>query len=205
VIGVKKFLKGEKPKSIKESKEGMTIENKNGDVYNVKCSVFNVYQNKVVQEALSKNFESINEDGAITGFEILDEKENILESVEKDDFKIMSEMPEEVERGDKQVLEIGKLHIIRASFDGSLKWDFLYLGNKISAKVNDRDFYELIDKGQSFAKGDILDVELQVTQRFDETINAYYNNSYQVVKINEHIPRAKQMSIFEIEQEENEP
>jgi len=117
----------------------------------------------------------------------------------KDDFKIMSEMPEEAERGDKQIVDIGKLHIIRASFENSLKWDFLYLGNKISAKVEDTDFYKLIDNGQPFAKGDVLDVELQITQKFDEAINAYYNSSYQVKKINEHIPRAKQMNIFELE------
>ena len=202
-IGLKKFLKGRKPKKVKESGDKMVIEDENGQIYNVSCNVFNIYQNKVVQEALSKNFEAINEDPAITGFGILDEKDNILESVEKDDFKIMSEMPEAVEHGDRQnVNNNAKLHIIRASFDGSLKWDFLYLGNKISAKVNDTDFYELIDKGEAFAKGDILDVDLQISQKFDETINAYYNNSYQVTKINEHIPRGKQINIFEIGQKD---
>ena len=200
IIGVKKFLKGRKPKRVKESGDEIVIENENGQIYNVSCNVFNVYQNKVVQEALSKNFEAINEDSAITGFGILDEKDNILEFVEKDDFKIMSEMPEAVDHGDRQnVNNNAKLHIIRASFDGSLKWDFLYLGNKISAKVNDTDFYELIDRGEAFAKGDVLDVDLQISQKFDETINAYYNNSYQVIKINEHIPRGKQIHIFEIE------
>ena len=41
------------------------------------------------------------------------------------------------------------------------------------------------------------------TRKFDETINAYYNSSYQVNKINKHISRGNQMNIFEIENHEN--
>ena len=51
-------------------------------------------------------------------------------------------------------------------------------GINISAKIADPSFYELIDKGEAFAKGDILEVELQINQKFDESVNTFVTKSY---------------------------
>ena len=58
------------------------------------------------------------------------------------------------------------LNIIRISFDDKLKSDFYFKGNKISVKISDPDFQKRIDNGESFAKGDILEVELEIKQKF---------------------------------------
>ena len=85
--------------------------------------------------------------------------------------------------------KIGMLNIVRLSFDKSLKWEFYYDGNKITAKINDADFIDKIDSGESFAKGDSLEVELEILKEFDQTVNTYINKSYKINKIIRHIPR----------------
>jgi hypothetical protein len=79
-----------------------------------------------------------------------------------------------------------------------LKWEFYYRGNRIAAKIKDPDFQKTVDKGESFAKGDTLEVELQVTQKWDESVNTFINKSYQVNKIIRHILRDRQQN-FEFE------
>jgi hypothetical protein len=76
-----------------------------------------------------------------------------------------------------------------------LKWDFYYRGNKISARINDPNFYELIDKGEAFAKGEILEVELQINQIFEESVNTFINKSYQINRIINHYKRDEQKKI----------
>ena len=82
--------------------------------------------------------------------------------------------------------------IVRLSFEDNLKWDFYYKGNKISAKIPDSNFYELIDKKEAFAKGDTLEVDLQIIQKFDESVNTLINKSYQINKIIRHLSRNEQ-------------
>ena len=84
------------------------------------------------------------------------------------------------------------LNIVRLSFDKSQKWEFYYDGNKITAKINDVDFLLKIDSGETFAKGDSLEVELEILQEFDQTVNTYVNKSYKINRIIRHIPRPPQ-------------
>lgn len=71
----------------------------------------------------------------------------------------------------------------------------LLLGNKISAKIPDSNFYELIDKEEAFAKGDTLEVDLQIIQKFDESVNTFINKSCQLNKIIRHLSRNEQQKI----------
>ncbi len=61
------------------------------------------------------------------------------------------------------------------------------------------DFYEAINKGEKFAKGDQLEAELEIRQILDETVNAYINKSYKISRILRHIPRPEQTSLFDRE------
>ncbi|MFA7676515.1 MAG: hypothetical protein WCY28_03875, partial [Candidatus Shapirobacteria bacterium] len=72
------------------------------------------------------------------------------------------------------------------------KWEFYHSGNRISANILDENFFNKIDTGESFAKGDQLKADLQITQIFDESIGTYVNESYAVIKVDEHIKRAEQ-------------
>ena len=193
LIEVKKFLKGKKPKSAEPLQEKTKITNQVGNVLIIENITYNIYENSpIVKDALSQNFDSINNDPSITGFEITDKDENPIIKIDKDEFADLSLKSEEISKDERIIKEAATLNILRLSFEESLKWEFYYKGNKIPAKINDPNFYDCINKGESFAKGDILEVELQINQKWEESVNTFINKSYQVNKIIRHILRNEQ-------------
>ncbi len=192
-IKLKKFLKGKKPKDIKEEGDNTKITNQEGNVLIIDSITVNIYnKSSVIKDSLSQNFESIQNDPAITAFEITDDKEEPYIRVNREEFQYLTIKSEELNEDEKVITEAATLNIVRLSFEENLKWDFYFRGNKISAKIKDPDFYKLIDKGESFSKGDILEVELQTIKKWDESVNTFINKSYQIQKINRHILRGEQ-------------
>jgi hypothetical protein len=193
LIELKKFLKGKEAKSTETTGDKTYIKNENGDVLVVENLTLNIYQNNpVVKDALAQNFDAINNDPSITGFEITDKDEKPVIRVEREEFADLSLKSEEISNEERIIREAATLNIVRLSFEETLKWEFYYKGNRISAKIKDPNFHELINKGEAFAKGDILEVELQINQKWDESVNTYVNKSYQVNKIIRHIQRNEQ-------------
>jgi hypothetical protein len=196
LIELKKFLKGKKAKEVKQQGDKTRIINNEGNVLIIDNATFNIYElSPIVKDALTQNFDVLNNDPAITGYEITDKNEKPLVRVDKSEFVDMAQKSEEIEDGERKIVEAATVNIVRVSFEENLKWDFYYRGIKISAKIADPSFYELIDKGEAFAKGDILEVELQINQRFDETVNTFVTKSYQVNKIVRHLSRNEQQKI----------
>jgi hypothetical protein len=196
LIELKKHLKGKKPKEIKSDESTTTITNINNDVLSISNDIYHIYEtNIVINDALSQNFDVLDNDPAITAFEITDKNEKPYVRVERSDFKDMSLKSEQIDDNKKNITELTRLNIVRLSFEENLKWDFYYRGNKISARIMDPEFYKLIDKGETFAKGDTLEVELQINQLFEESVNTYVNKSYQINRILNHYKRAEQKKI----------
>lgn len=196
LIELTKFLKGKKANDARQQGDKTKIINKNGDVIIIENATFNIYEHSpVVKDALAQNFDALNNDPAITGFEITDKNEKPLVRVDKSEFTDLSQKSEEIGEGERKIVEAATVHVVRVSFEEILKWDFYYKGIKISAKIADSSFYELIDKGEQFAKGDVLEVELQINQKFDESVNTFVTKSYQINKIVRHLSRNEQQKI----------
>ena len=189
-------MKGKKAKEIKHQGEKTKITNNEGNVLIIENATFNIYEHSpLVKDALTQNFDVLNNDPAITGFEITDNNEVPLVRVDKSEFVDMAQKSEDVEEGERRIVEAATVNIVRVSFEENLKWDFYYRGIKISAKIADPNFFELIDRGEAFAKGDVLEIELQISQKFDETVNTFITKSYQVNKIVRHLSRNEQQKI----------
>lgn len=201
LIEIKKHLKGKKPKQIKKEGNTTIIINENNTILNISSEIYNIYETNItINDALSQNFDVLDNDSAITAFEITDKDEKPYIRVDRSDFKNMSLKSEEIEETTKKIIDITRLNLVRISFEENLKWDFYFRGNKISAKINDPKFYELIDKGESFAKGDTLEVELQINQIYEESVNTYINKFYQINRIINHYKRNEQKKIdFDID------
>lgn len=201
VYGVKKWISSRKVKEVTPQKnDTVKIIDNNGDSLIVMGDVYNIYRNnQIVNDALSNSFASIQEDPSITGLEISD-NESLLFHAERDEFEKMA--TKVVVEGDsmKKTTTAARLTINKVVFEGlGRKWEFVYLGNRISANIDDPDFFKLIDAGESFAKGDQLEVDLEITQVYEESLRAYLNKSYTVTKVNKHIPRdnPEQLEILE--------
>lgn len=196
LIELKKFLKGKEEKSIEKSGNKVKITNQDGQVLYVENFVQNIYNNNtIVKDALSQSFETLENDNSITGYEITDRNNKTLVRVDREEFEYISVKSEELLEGEKNIVVAGRLNIIRISFDDKLKSDFYFKGNKISAKINDVYFYKRVDKGESFAKGDVLEVELEIKQVFETSVNTFVNKSYKIKRIINHILRNEQSKL----------
>lgn len=190
LIELKKHLKGKTPKETRIEGNTIIIINETNNILNINSDIYNIYNtNIVINDALSQNFDIIDNDPAITAFEITDKNEKPYVRVDKADFKDLTLKSEQINDNNKSIIELTRLNILRLSFEENLKWDFYYRGNKISAKISDPNFQELINNGEAFAKGNVLEVELQINQIFDESVNTFINKSYQVNRIIKHHKR----------------
>ncbi|MCA1966377.1 MAG: hypothetical protein LDL23_06970 [Flavobacterium sp.] len=196
LIELKKFLKGGEVKSQTNERNKVKIENEKGQVIYIENFVANIYENNaIVKDALSQSFETLENDNSITAYEITDKNEKPLVRVNKDEFEYMSVKSEKILEGEKNIVIAATLNIIRISFDDKLKSDFYFKGNKISVKISDPNFQKRIDNGEAFAKGDILEVELEIKQKFEKSVNTYINKSYKINRIINHILRNEQSKI----------
>jgi hypothetical protein len=101
-------------------------------------------------------------------FSIIQELNGELNTNKKIDMKIRALEKSGFLSDDERISTIAaKLNIVKVSFDHKLKWEFIFKGNKISAKSDDPVFQERIDKGESYAKGDVLEVELAIKQKYE--------------------------------------
>ncbi|MCZ4244990.1 hypothetical protein [Pedobacter punctiformis] len=194
--GTYKFLGGSPPTEIKENKEEINLKNINGDNIVISKVVFNVVNNPQVQNSVSKGLQVLENDSDVQSFEIFDKKNDKVVGLDDTDIHTLANM-EISNRPDTRVISRECiLNIISLSFDKSKNWEFYLDGNKITAKIKDTVFHEHIDKGESFAKGDTLYAELEVSQVYNYDYNAYANKSYRVIKIIKHTNRPKQTDIF---------
>lgn len=196
IIKLKKFLKGKDPEKIENDGSRVKIQNDQGQVIYVENFVQNIYHNTIINDALSKSFETLDNDESITGYEVTDSQENPLVRVEREEFETLAVSQDDmILEGEKLIKVNATINILRISFEEKLKSDFYYKGHKISSKINDPEFYKRINKGEKFSKGDMLDVELEIKQIFDRSVNTFINKSYKISKIINHTPRDEQSSL----------
>jgi len=139
---------------------------------------------------------ALNADDAIKGLEIYDQDHKRLCKVERESFEYMS-LPAPLPESDTRIKpEEAILTIFKVIFEKGYKWQFYYQGNKISATINDESFFDQIDRGAKFSKGDKLIANIEIKQVFDKTIQAYINKEYSVVMIKKRIPRDEQLDIY---------
>lgn len=196
VFEVAKLLKGDKPKSIETLENSYKIDSMNGESKIIDNRVFNVYNAPVIKQILSKEFETLENDTEVQSFEVTDKNGSNIAEFERNEFSDLANIEHIPDAATRINPKVVVLNIITLSFDPKKKWEFMLDGHKILATIKDEIFFEHIDKGEAFAKGDTLKVEIEITQYFNELAQAYGNHSYKVVKIIEHIRRSEQGKIF---------
>ncbi len=192
LFGLRKIWHKADQEKTETNGDQVSIKNTNGDVmYKTTTNIYNIYMsNQAIQDSLTDNFRALEKDETVQGFEINHEGETTR--VDRDEFHEMAK-PVQVQLPDQDIVEVpASLVIVKLVFEGSnRKWDFLYNGTKISATIQDKDFWSQIDNGKSFAKGDTMVATLRIIRRYDPTVGAFINDDYQVINIRGHNPRGE--------------
>lgn len=195
---IRKHLKGKKAKEIEKDKGSISIQNSEGEQKYVNSVVYNFYNtNLSVKEALNNTFEALSSDQSVKDFELIDDKEKTILKIDKEEFpELTNQDIEEDLLPDQQSIRVRTfISLFKIVFDKKYVWEFIYKGNRINAKINDDSFFKNIDSGEKFAKGDVLEVELEILQEFDPSVDTYVNRKYEINKVHEHIPRGEQRSL----------
>jgi hypothetical protein len=198
LYGIRKFLKGKKPKEVDKIREEIEVTNADGEKNNFSPKVYNIYNSNInINEALNNNFEALNSDPSVRTFEILGEKSQSIFKADKEEFSRLTsqEKIEEILKDERIVRVRAILNLFKIVFDDKYKWEFIYKGNRINAKISDDVFFGKIDSGEKFSKGDILEVELEILQNFDKSVNTFINKTYNVIKVFSHKIKDEQIDI----------
>jgi hypothetical protein len=189
-LDVWKSLKGEKPKEIEHKGETVIVITGNDNKIEIDKSVYNIaLTNKRSQEAITNTFKALKDDEVVTDFSYIDSQKETKFIAERSDFTQLGKpIPIIVEETRKSPVS-ATLRVVKQSFDKALKSDYLYLGNRIVASNSDDSFWEKIEEGERFGKGDALVVVLEITKEYNKSLNAYENKGYSILKVESHTPR----------------
>ena len=194
VAGLYGFVKWLKSKIKKAEKvdDGVEVTLENGDKTTININVYNTFnESKIVRESIGKQISALDKNKDISGFRFESNETNVYISDEEFSsvVKTISSLNSEAKEPIKDILEDRKILIIRPSFDKDLKWDFVFDGQKISAKMNDEAMIKVIDNGEQFAKGDYMLVDIEVTKFYDNDLGVHLitKDSYKILRYKEHI------------------
>lgn len=202
VYALVNHLKGQMPKEIAkdEDKNVYRITNKKGDNIIITNSTFNFFsENATARRAAERQFEVLADNPKVSSFTF--EGGGVREIIDSADFKAAStpltkeqDFPPQVSVKSEVLIQI-----IRPSFSADLKWDFIFEGQKLSAKMKDEALLKIIDGGEQFAKGDCMLVDLEVTKFYDEELGAYMltKDSYKIIRYIEIVKVPRQGNLFD--------
>ncbi|MBI5358334.1 hypothetical protein HZB69_01750 [Candidatus Amesbacteria bacterium] len=193
LFNLKKILGDHEPTNVIEIENNQTkVEGVNGNVIVYNFTYHNIYsKNQTIHDSLSKGFEALQDDPNITGLQIQRNNGVIFEASKTEFDLLATKRIIKNEQTREKIDEIANLNIFKLVFDSRFKWEFYYLGNKISAYITDKEFFEEIDRDERFGKGDILIVKLKIYQIFDPTVATYVNESYEILEVKQHIPKSE--------------
>lgn len=200
LFGFAKFLGGRRPSKLEQKGDSITVTNENGDVTIFKDTIVNIFnENEKVRSNIGKQFSRMYKNDEIQDFEIISYQNEILTHIDRQEFEQLSKViSHEVEEYEVEVLENEKLQILRPSFATHLKWDLVYKGTIISAKMMDEELLRSVDDGDHFSKGDLMVVDLEITKIYDPQFDAYMltKDSYKILVFKEHIKSNRTGKLF---------
>lgn len=194
---LRKLLKGDPPSSIHVEGDYYEIHMGGNDSLRIEKPTYKAYfNNPKVNEALSRTFSALESDPYIEGFEIADAQDQGLFEAPRRDFSAMRLTTSVPQPDKREITDETRVHVVKPSFDPKLKWTVLYKGIRIEVSMRDKEFQGWVERGGSFAKGDILSVTLVIHQKLEPALNTYVNKSYEIILVNAHIPRAEQRELW---------
>ncbi len=161
------------------------------NIVNVTNNTYNFFiSNDMGMQAIAELGKSLARNSEITGFQIEggDKKVN----VDKSDFPhIAAKLESQLLKRDEYP-ESQDLIIVKCVFEGrNRKWEFLHKGETMSAVVTDQEFWDRIDAGEKFGKGDKLKADLKITYHYDKVTQEIIERECSVIFVRGYNHRKK--------------
>lgn len=201
LYGFANWLKGRKPSKIENKGDKVEITNDKDEKTIININVYNIFnENKAVRDNIAKQFSVLEKSEYIEGFKF--ESNEVSTRISEEDFSAVATKFDTLNNENKEpireILTNRKILIIRPSFDKDLKWDFVFEGQKLSAKMEDKAMIHIINQGEEFSKGDFMLVDLEVIKFYDNDLGIHMitKDSYKILRYKEHIKTGKIGKLF---------
>lgn len=195
---VRWFGKHKEVRGYSESNKNgkVTITASDGAQITVDESVTKVYMmNDKNVKKVSSSFNDLDSDGDIASISFSDENGEVLYSATKEEFKTIAEAPLFSPTDTKEIVrEHVLVNVQKVVFDltANNKWDFIYDGFKISARIFDDQFMTKELPETSFRVGTTMKVDLVLVQKYSNREKGYVNVEYKIIKVYEVIQPCEQ-------------
>lgn len=185
IFEIKKLLKGEKPKSIKDAGNGNieVMSADGGSIIAPKASetVINNINIDTLVMNIAKNAKDHNPSGR---FSLITQSGDFTCDAE-DIFKMLAPIPREEIAFCKRLRTETHLHIKKPDLVGRSAWDFKYKGKIITAKIEDDAWVEGVNTGRvAIRAGDYINATIEINMEIDEVGNQIPDTEkYSVIKV----------------------
>lgn len=200
MIDLKVKLKARRAVAERYNENKVFVLTQEGEELEVDKRVWELYKHdKVCDGATKAIFESLSEEPSAEGFTIINRTEKkTLAKVPRSEFPSLVLDNEYLEFQVKEELEEGVLlHILKVVFQRHRKWEFVYNGFKISAYIDDEDFWNRLLKGEHrFGVGDYIVADMIVRKVQDPVSRVWENREFRIVKVRDVSRAPKQMEMF---------
>jgi hypothetical protein len=192
--------KGKPTEVIENNNNEVVLTHSDGNTTIIDKRTFDIsIKNIEINNALDHTFSSLSEnESSLTGLEMRT-GDDVLFSTSSQFFSAMAQPPTVENEGIQKIIDYNAvLGVTRVILECSMtrRWEFVVKGNKIAANITDMAFLESLSE-HSFAIGDNLIVDLEITQIQDEKSKLWFNKSYTVLKVHAHNPRSTTMPFME--------
>lgn len=197
IFEIKKLLKGDKPKEVKDSLSEGSVEivaPDNTHVIAPRGSKI-IFRNSIVDRCVTEISQSALKCNPGNGFSIADQSGALYFS--PDDLQNIAQPQEYVEHtpSERQNSYRVRLPIKKLDLLGSSAWAFKYSNRTIHATIADSEFLKKVHGGYIFKAGDCLDVELDINtkQASDGSITG---EKYTIIKVYNVVKSPEQTSLL---------
>lgn len=203
VIELKKHFKKADDSKTEVQGDQVSIKDTEGNViFQTNNITYSLYKNnQAVNDAVASQFQAVANDDEMKAVTISAGDTTV--TFDKEDFETLAEKRIIEVEDTEEVTVPAQLTISKLVLDNSdRKWEFVYQGSKVSARIDDDSFWKKVFAGElSFANGDLLVGDLKIVREYDTTLGAYLNKDYSVLNIRQHLPRTNrtQTTIEDIE------
>lgn len=188
-------LKGQRPSRVTDLKNGQIQIEFGADSFVVPIELMRLYQDIAVRKATEEILAPLRNDG-IDVFRVIDSQSAIIETIVKEEIYFFDLPALE----DEVILDIqheAAYSIVSLAFKEDNKWRLYDGSGTISVILSDDDFRYKVDNNLvAFSKGDIL---ICVVRTIQYRTNSGLKTEYEVLKVKEHRPAARQLLLFDPE------
>ena len=194
VLKLRKHLAGAQPAKTHVTKKGIEVQNNHGTAIVVNAGALNFFvSNPTISASANLLFQALAGNDEVKGIQISDKNKRIF-TAKKKDFSATpsSRKHQEIPKLKTKSIPDANLIARAVSFEPDIPYKFVYQGENITCLIKDSEFFQRINDGERFAKGDRFVCQLDINQELDEGLKAYINKSYVIRKIITHQPRPSQ-------------